>query len=224
MSKITKFQFHGDELDVAHVDGGDVAIPLRRLCEVLGVDFSTQLAKLKKSAWATMVMITTVAEDGKNRETACLHRRSIPMWLAGINAEKIREEARPKLLLMQREMADVLADHFLGKRGAPQATVLEAASTLVQQGMRVSDDPVARRQLSVAIRRVMRATGRSWPSVEGFVRRVAGSPGWLRIAMANVPRVIANLEAIEEGHLLLPERNPPPGFGQRTIDFPPSRH
>ena len=62
-------------------DGERYAV-LRRMCDHVGVDHSSRVAKLMKAAWATMVNITTVAEDGKSRELLCLNIRGVPMWLA----------------------------------------------------------------------------------------------------------------------------------------------
>ena len=117
--KIEKFNFHGDELDVTRTADGDVAVPIRELCEPFKLDVSGQLQKLKKTGWAVVEMISMTASDGKNYETACLHRRSIPLWAATVHASKVDVSVRAKLIAYQRECADVLADHFLGKRGAP---------------------------------------------------------------------------------------------------------
>jgi len=78
------------------------------MCDVFNLDYPSQYAKLAKSAWATVGLITTVAEDGKNRELFCLHVKSVPMWLATIDANRVALEARPKILRFQREAADIL--------------------------------------------------------------------------------------------------------------------
>lgn len=112
-----KFNFHGDQLDVATTPDGEPFAVLARLCEPLGVDLDTQRRKLKSSGWAQTV-IMTVSENGLQREVFCLSLKSIPMWLASINAGKVRPELRDKLALYQRECADVLT---------PRASVAAAA-------------------------------------------------------------------------------------------------
>lgn len=141
---IEKFKFQGDELDVVRTDDGDVAVPLRRLCEVIGVDYSSQLAKLKKADWACVAIITTHDETGRKQEMACVSRRSIPLWAASINVGKVDEAIRAKLVAYQLEAADVLADHFLG----PRAQVVETTPTALA-------DELARRES--AVRMVMTA-------------------------------------------------------------------
>lgn len=111
MSEMVKFNFHGDDLDVVTI-GSAVHVSIRRVCEVLEVDFSSQLAKLKKHRWAVMVMIPITGPDGKTYETACVDLRTLSMWLATITASKVKEAAREKLERYQAEAADVIAAHF----------------------------------------------------------------------------------------------------------------
>ena len=118
MNAMVKFDFHGDQLDVVRADDGEHYAVLAPLCEPLELQAHPQAEKLKSAPWATTRIIRVVAEDGKLREVFCLSLRSIPMWLATINAGKVKPEVREKLALYQRECADVPADHFLGKRGA----------------------------------------------------------------------------------------------------------
>jgi len=144
-SAIEKFKFRDDELDVTRTEDGDVAVPLRQLCDAIGVDTEAQRQKLKEAPWATTSIIKAVAEDGKIREIVCLHRRSIPMWSASISPNKVRPEVRDKLIAYQKECADVLADHFLGKRGASGVMFSQADPTLLAI-LRSNTDAIAMMQ------------------------------------------------------------------------------
>jgi len=112
--------FRGDFLDAVQ-DGGKVWAPVRKVCEALGVDFSAQLKRLNRRPWATVAIMTTVAEDGKTRETACLELDSLPMWLATIDVKRVSPEAREKLAVYQKECARVLREHFFGRPQVAQA-------------------------------------------------------------------------------------------------------
>lgn len=116
-SEITTFDFHGDHLDVVH-EGDDVWVSVRRLCEALDLAVQPQLHKLRKEPWATLTEIVTVGSDGKQRSMSMLSIKTIPMWLATIKSGKVAQAIRPKLQRYQLECAEVLADHFLGERGA----------------------------------------------------------------------------------------------------------
>jgi hypothetical protein len=112
--------FQGDDVEVVR-EGNQGWVPLKRVCEALGLDFSTQLLKLKSKEWATMGLIPTVAEDGKRRETACIHLDSLPMWLATIETKRVAPSVRPKLVEYQKHCAKVLRDAVFGPR-EPEVT------------------------------------------------------------------------------------------------------
>jgi len=113
---LQKFVFDGDNLDVLHQEDR-VLIAVRRVCDALGVDLASQSVKLRSKGWACVVMNTTqLPGDTQRREHIFLDLRSLPMWLATIEPSRVAEHVRPKLLRYQRECADVLADHFLGRR------------------------------------------------------------------------------------------------------------
>lgn len=122
MSAIVKVAFHGDDLDTVKT-GDDAWVSVRRVCDALQISHEPQLAKLKSKPWATMTMIVTVAEDGRNREQAFVHLDSLPMWLATIEPSKVAPAARAKLVDYQRECARVLRDHFFGTKPAAPPSV-----------------------------------------------------------------------------------------------------
>ncbi len=116
-ASLVPFSFQGDKLDVATTAKG-VFVSIRRVCEALGVDFSSQLVKLREDSVVGVVIITTPSGGGA-QETACIELRSLPLWLATIHPGRVRPEVAVKLIAYKRECAEVLADHFLGPRGRP---------------------------------------------------------------------------------------------------------
>jgi len=112
---ITKFDFHGDVLDVACRDG-QVFVSVKRICDALGLDMGGQLVKLKGKPWAVMEIISMTASDSKKYSTSCIALRSLPMWLATIEPTRVAVEVRVKLERYQLECAEALANHFLGKQ------------------------------------------------------------------------------------------------------------
>lgn len=98
---IVHVPFNGQIIDVARVEGkNDYLVALKRACENLGIDYSGQLQRLKTQPWATVGVIPTVADDGKEREMACIDRQTLVMWLATIDTARLKsggpraEEAR----------------------------------------------------------------------------------------------------------------------------------
>jgi hypothetical protein len=115
MSNFEVIRFQSDEIQAIR-EGEQVWVSVKRVCENLGVAFSSQLQKLRKKRWAVVSMINTTGPDGKTYSAACLALDSVPMWLAGIDERKVREDLRDKLVAYQRECAKVLAEYFGMKR------------------------------------------------------------------------------------------------------------
>ena len=138
--------FHGDVLEAVQDDGG-VWVSLRRMCESLGIAMPRQMRKLKEKPWANVAMKAMLDTAGRKFEVVCLHLDSVPMWLATIEASRVKKEIRPKLELYQREAARVLAEHFLPapitKDSAPKTgmarvqMILEMAQQMYAQEARL---------------------------------------------------------------------------------------
>ncbi|WP_437276426.1 phage antirepressor N-terminal domain-containing protein [Sorangium sp. So ce375] len=116
-AELIKFNFYGDELDVFQA-GTSTLVSIRRICEAIGLGYSSQLQKLRadESVCVTMI-VTQMPGDDQAREIACVDVRSLPLWLATIHPSKVSHHIKDKLIAYKRECAEVLADHFLGPRG-----------------------------------------------------------------------------------------------------------
>lgn len=90
---------------------------VRPICDALGIDSKSQRAKLHGKNWATGVIITSVGADGKSREMFMVDRRTLTMWLATIDTNRVSEAARPTLEAYQLEAANAL-DAYFHKGGA----------------------------------------------------------------------------------------------------------
>lgn len=116
-------------------------VPIRPICEALGVDFAGQSVKLKEHPIlsSTVDLRSMVAADGKNREMLCLPIRYVFGWLFTINPANVNEEVREALISYQHECYDALYNHFFGsqKRQLEQnqieITLLEELADLNQQ-------------------------------------------------------------------------------------------
>lgn len=122
---LVKVNFHGDELECVRDERG-VGVSLRRACENIGIDYSTQLAKLRSKHWAVVGQSPMTAGDGKTYDVVTISLESLPMWLATIDADRVAEEVRPKIELYQKECAKVLRDHFFGRATSASSNSLSA--------------------------------------------------------------------------------------------------
>jgi hypothetical protein len=127
--------FYGDEVTAVRMEDGAVYVPIRPLCDHLGIDWSSQLQRINRDAVLSdeiqgVVVTTTPSPDGRgggSQEMACLPLDFINGWLFGINAKRVKAEVRERLIRYQRECYRVLAEAFQGT-----AVVANAPSTLVQ--------------------------------------------------------------------------------------------
>ncbi|HAT1504247.1 TPA: phage antirepressor [Corynebacterium striatum] len=89
----------------------------RHICDALGINWKSQHRKLTDRSWSTVQILTTVGADGKNREMAMVDRRTLTMWLATINENRVAPEVKETLIAYQREAVNAL-DSYFHKGGA----------------------------------------------------------------------------------------------------------
>ncbi|MFG6385456.1 MAG: phage antirepressor N-terminal domain-containing protein [Muribaculaceae bacterium] len=104
-------------VEIVAVDhDGEIYVPIKPICDAIGIDYKTQHEKISDDDFLapTMGIIPTVAADGKIREMCCLQLRYVYGWLATINPGKVAESARDAVILYRRECYEVLYEHFTG--------------------------------------------------------------------------------------------------------------
>ena len=103
-------RFYGDELiAIQTIDSGAIFVPLNRLCDNLGVARNRQVQRIRDHPVLSRGYTTLEIETGGGRqETQCLRLDLIPLWLAGINANRVASTVQAKLVQYQAEAAQVL--------------------------------------------------------------------------------------------------------------------
>ena len=91
-------------------------VPIKPICEALGIDYPTQFSKIKNDEDLSSVigLSPTTGADGKQYEMSCLPVEFIFGWLLTINPKNVKPEAREFVSKYRMECFRVLADHFLG--------------------------------------------------------------------------------------------------------------
>ncbi|MEI7675910.1 MAG: phage antirepressor N-terminal domain-containing protein [Bacteroidales bacterium] len=91
-------------------------VPIKPICDALGIDYSRQLQKLKEDDFlsSTMGLVPTVAADNKEREMVCLPLRYVFGWLFTINPKNVNPEAKEAVTRYRLECYDTLHNHFYG--------------------------------------------------------------------------------------------------------------
>lgn len=117
-SRVESVQFAGSELECVYDEDDEIYVSLKRACEGLGITYSPQRRKLQDTHWATVIMMTTVAEDGRMRRLSVVDLDTLAMWLATISPSRVSEEARPKVVRYQKECVKALRSYFFERRPA----------------------------------------------------------------------------------------------------------
>lgn len=99
-------------------DETEKLIPIKPICEALGIDYPSQFTKLKEHDFlsSTVVLSTMVGADGKDREMVCLPYEFIFGWLFTINPKNVKPEAQEAVAKYQIECYQALYNHFAEPR------------------------------------------------------------------------------------------------------------
>jgi AAA+ ATPase superfamily predicted ATPase len=117
--KYQEIEFEGDALLSVYRPGEGMAMPVRTICAVLGLDLRSQSERIRRHEVLRQgLRKDRVPIDGQAREIAVLLHKYIPFWLATISPHQVGEETRPKLVRYQTELVDILAQIYLRSSGA----------------------------------------------------------------------------------------------------------
>ena len=136
--------FYGDDLTAALVqlEGNDVVyVPLRPICNYLGIDWAGQRQRIMRdpvlSEVVSGVVITPTPPFNRGnkyanpQEMTCLPLDYLNGWLFGINAARVKEELRGLVIRYQKECYQILARAFIDS-GRVAAADSPAVTSLTQ--------------------------------------------------------------------------------------------
>lgn len=108
-----KVPFYGNEIIV--IEKGDRQyVAMKPIVQGLNLDWDTQFRNIKNDPVlnSTVVVMTMVAEDGKQREMLCLPVEYLNGWLFRIPASRYTGKKRETIIRYQKECYQVLYDYF----------------------------------------------------------------------------------------------------------------
>jgi len=102
-------EFYGDELVAVRGEDGTVWIPVRQLCDAIGVSRQGQMDRIARDPilGEELRSGSVTLPDGRTYEMSCLPLKFVRGWLFGINATRIKPEIRDKLIQYQREVIEI---------------------------------------------------------------------------------------------------------------------
>ena len=122
-------EFYEDEITAVRLPDSRVFVPVRPLVESLGLSWSSQLQRIRrdsvlKSELLSVFVTNTESERG-GRDVQCLPLDYISGFLFGINAERVRDDLRERVIRYQRECYRVLAEAFTEGRLTTDADLFD---------------------------------------------------------------------------------------------------
>lgn len=134
-----KIVFYDDEVTAVQVEDGTVYVPVRPICELIGVAWQPQARKINNDPVLSDVAtsVTIRLQKSGNIGTPTAEMVALPLdylngWLFGINANRVKAEIRDSLIRYQKDCYKVLSDAF----GRGLVTARPSA-------IDTADDPVA---------------------------------------------------------------------------------
>ncbi|WP_353158413.1 phage antirepressor N-terminal domain-containing protein [Myroides odoratus] len=93
-------------------------IPIKPICEAIGIEFEPQRRKLQSDniLSSTATLEVSVGADNKNREMLCLPLKYVFGWLFTINPNNVKEEAKASVIQHQKECYDAIYDSLFLSR------------------------------------------------------------------------------------------------------------
>jgi len=128
MSALVKVTFYGDQLYAIRNDDDSVLVALKPIVEGMGLGWESQHNRVKRDPILSQgIVMMNIPSRGGDQESICLPLNMIPGWLMGVDANRVNETIREKVIKYQRECYDVLAAHFLsgGLRTAQFSQIIE---------------------------------------------------------------------------------------------------
>ncbi len=110
-------EFYGDAIIAVRTSDGSVHVPVRPVCDLLGVNWTAQYRRINRDAVLSegMSSVEITAQEGKRmvaRKMQCLPLDYISGFLFGINADRVKPELKERVIRYQRECYKVLAEAF----------------------------------------------------------------------------------------------------------------
>jgi hypothetical protein len=178
--------FHGDDLAAVQRPDQTVYVVFNRVCDALGFKRWSQARRIQAhSVLSTGFVTLTIQTEGGPQDAQCLKLDLLPLWLAGVQASKVKEELREKLVHYQTQAAGVLWQAFRGQIVVDDAAIVpsddDAAIQQLQQIaemgraiVRMAEQQIELQRQQTALSGRMDAAARVIRGVQGTLDNVVG--------------------------------------------------
>lgn len=127
----TKLIAKVNNVDIIATKSENQLIPIKPICEALGIDDKAQRNRIERDEILTSVgvIMTSTGADGKSYEMTCLPLEFIFGWLFSIDTSRVNEDAKESVISYKRECYHALFQYFT----APQTFLKEKQDAMEVQ-------------------------------------------------------------------------------------------
>lgn len=113
-SKILIGKINNTEIFAINSDSGEILVPIRPICEAIGIDPEGQRRKISEDEDLNSVadLRSATGTDGKQYKMLCLPLIYVYGWLFTINPKNVAPEARESVRKYRMECYEALYNHF----------------------------------------------------------------------------------------------------------------
>jgi len=160
-------------------DDGTISLAIRDVCQALAIDFSTQLRRIRnQSVLAEGLARFRIATAGGVQAQDFLELERVPTWLLMINAARVGEPVRPRLLWLQRYIVREVYRSFATLAGLPEDTSRQIEDLIDLQRFNTAITELANHQESLEARQGALETSQdqarqAWRDLRVEIRAIA---------------------------------------------------
>jgi len=105
------FVFYGETFKAYLASDRQWYIPINEVCSALDIDPRSQRRRIQEDEAIAHRLVnipveTPYQDTTRVQDVSCLNLRALPYWLGTIDAKRVREEHRKKVILFKREFAE----------------------------------------------------------------------------------------------------------------------
>jgi hypothetical protein len=163
----------------ARAEDGAISLAIRDVCQALAIDFSTQLRRIRTHAvLAEGLARFRITTSGGAQAQDFLELERVPTWLLMINAARVGEPVRPRLLWLQRYIVREVYRSFAALAGLPEDASRQIEDLADLQRFNSAITELADRQESLETRQGAIETSQdqarqAWRDLRAEIRAIA---------------------------------------------------
>jgi hypothetical protein len=120
-----------NEVLAVRAEDGAIYLPLRPICESLGLSYRPQRRRIQRDASLEEGVREIRLETGGGRQaTPCLRLSVVPYWLSTVEVSRVRPDLQDKLLTYKRWVIDKVFEAFQRETGVGTASAVAVPATL----------------------------------------------------------------------------------------------